>query len=210
MRLVFTALVFLFGLGLAFGYPLLARNLPPEPIGTWPVYAPLTGFLVFDAKLKPADAPVQVYLDLTSAGAPKFGKDSAVLTLTVAADGKTLLATPLTFEDAVARDDTPQTPELVYRTNAGVIDPANAAGQSYRFTTGPGDAEGIDIAKVDLVLEHGPQRVDQRAQPIGFVLMAVGFIGFVLSLRGRGGGTPPNPNSQPPPPRWGRGAAGRQ
>jgi hypothetical protein len=41
-------------------------------------------------------------------------------------------------------------------------------------------------------------------------MMAVGFIGFVLSLRGRGdGGTPPNPNSQPPPPRWGRGAAGR-
>jgi len=32
----------------------------------------------------------------------------------------------------------------------------------------------------------------------------VTFIGFVLSLRGRGGGAPPNPNSQPPPPRWGR------
>ena len=35
--------------------------------------------------------------------------------------------------------------------------------------------------------------------------MAIGFIGFVLALR-RGGGTPPNPNSQPPPPRWGRAA----
>jgi hypothetical protein len=70
-------------------------------------------------------------------------------------------------------------------------------------------SEGIDIGKVDLVLEHGPQRADPRTQPIGFVLMAVGFIGFVLGLRGRrDGGTPPNPNSQPPP-RWGR-AAGQQ
>ena len=210
MRLVFAVLVFLSGLGLAFGYPVLVKKLPHVPIGTWPVYAAPAGFLIFDARLEPDDAPVQVYLDLTSAGTPKFGKDSAVLTLTVSADGKTVLATPLTFEDAVVRDDTPQTPELVYRTDAGVIDPVDAASQTYRFTTGPGDAESIDISRVDLVLEHGPQRADPRAQPIGFVLMAVGFIGFVLSLRGRGdGGTPPNPNSQPPPPRWGRAAAGR-
>ena len=210
MRLVVAALVFLAGLGLAVGYPMMAKNLPHMPIGTWPVYAPLTGFLTFDAPLKPDDAPVQVYLDLTSAGAPKFGKDSAVLTLTVSADGKTVLATPLTFEDAVARDDTPQTPELIYRTSAGVIDPVDARAPAYRFTTGMGDAEGIDIARVDLVLQHVPQKADPRAQPIGFTLMAVGFIGFVLMLRGKDGGTPPNPNSQPPPPRWGRGAADRR
>lgn len=203
MRLVFTALMFLVGLGLA-AYPMLATNLPHMPIGTWQVYAPVSGFLAFDARLSPDDAPVQVYLDLTSAGMPKFSKDRAVLTLTVSADGKTVLAAPLTFEDAVARDDTPQTPELIYRTSAGVIDPVDASAPIYRFTTGAGDADGIDIGKVDLVLEQGTQRADPRLQPIGFTLMAIGFIGFVLSLRGRAGGAPPNPNSQPPPPRWGR------
>ena len=33
------------GLALAVGYPMLATRLPPMPIGTWPVYAPLSGFL---------------------------------------------------------------------------------------------------------------------------------------------------------------------
>jgi hypothetical protein len=206
VRLVFAALLFLFGLALAIGYPMLARNLPHMPIGSWPVYAPGTGFFIFDATLKPDDAPVQVYVDLTSASAPKFGKGSAVLTLTVSAGGKTVLAAPLTFEDAIARDDTPQTPERVYRTNAGVIDPVDPKPRVYRFTTGMGDADGIDIAKVDLALERGPRAADPRAQPIGLAMMAVGLIGFVLLLRGKGSGTPPNPNSQPPP-RWGRRAA---
>ena len=203
MRLLFAAL-FLLGLGLV-GYAELAERLPPTPIGSWPVYAPVSGFLAIDARLVPANAPVEVYVDLTSSRAPKFAADRAVLTLTAAVGGKTVLATPLTFEDAVVRDDTPQTPEMIYRTKAGRIDAIDAADPLYRFTPGPGDAEGIDIARVDLVLDHGPQKSDPRLQPVGFGLMGIGFIAFVLALR-RGGGAPPNPNSQPPPPRWGRAA----
>jgi hypothetical protein len=203
MRLLFAALL-LVGLGLV-GYAQLAERLPQTPIGTWPVFARVSGFLVFDARLQPADAPVDVYVDLTASGMPKFEADRAVLTLTAASGGKTVLATPLTFEDAVARDDTPQTPEMIYRTKAGRIETIDPADPLYRFTTGTGDADGIDIVKVDLVLDHGPRKADARFQPIGLGLMAVGFIGLVLAMR-RGGGTPPNPNSQPPPPRWGRGA----
>ena len=51
---------------------------------------------------------------------------------------------------------------------------------------------------------HGIE-ADGRAQPIGFSLMAIGFVGLVLSLK-RGRSHQENPNSQPPAPRWGRGA----
>ena len=63
----------------------------------------------------------EVYVDLATSGAPDFSGDQAVLTLTAAAGGRTTLAVPLSFEGAVSRDDTPQTPELIYRTRAGEI-----------------------------------------------------------------------------------------
>ena len=52
------------------------------PVGTWPVYSPVGGFMPVNRRLQPDEAPVEVYVDLISAGSPKFGKDRAVLTLT--------------------------------------------------------------------------------------------------------------------------------
>ena len=66
---------------------------------------------------------------------------------------------------------------------------------------------GVDIGSVDIVLATGHGPIDPRLQPAGFALMAIGFVGLVLSFRR--GGPPGNPNSQPPRPRWGRGGAGR-
>ena len=209
MRRLFAALVFLFGLALAVGYPLLASRLPSQPIGTFQVYSPAGGFVAVNRSLQPQDLPTDVYVDLFSSGSPKFGKDRAVLTLTASAAGRTVLAVPLNFEDAVARDDTPQTPEMIYRTNAGTIATAER-GEPIAFAVGRGDADEIDITRVDLVLQKGPQPADTRVAPIGYAVMAVGAIALLLSFRKGAGGPPPNPNSQPPPPRWGRGAAERK
>jgi hypothetical protein len=208
MKRLLAVLVFLAGLALAFGYPLLS-SLPPLTIGTWPLYRPSTGFTPVAADLDPDQAPVEVYVDAAMAGAPKFENDSALLTLTASTDGRTALAVPLTFVGAVEREDSPQTPERIYRARAGTIDRIDPAAAAYRFTAGPGDAEGIAIASVDLVLEKGLPPADSRAQPIGFALIAAGAVAFLLTLRGGGDRPPSNPNSQPPPPRWGRGAAER-
>jgi hypothetical protein len=208
VRRLLAFLVFLLGLALGVGYPMLAARLPVAPIGTWPVYVRASGFTPVDTRLTPDQAPVEVYVDLTASGSPEFKADRAVLTLTASAAGRTVLAEPLTFEDSVKRDDAPQTPEMIYRTKAGVIETVDPKESLYTFTAGPGDAEGIELGKADLVLEKGPHQADPRAQPIGFIVMAIGVVAFLLSFRG-GGSTPPNPNSKPPP-RWGRAPTDRK
>lgn len=208
MKMFVSLLAFLAGAALAFGYPVLAERLPATAIGTYPVYAAATGFMRVEAPLRAEDAPVAVYVDLASAGKPRFDGAQAVLTLTVSTAGKTVLAEPLTFEGAAVRDDTPQTPELIYRAKVGTIDPVEPS--PYTFVTGRGDAEGVDLGRAELILERGPAKPHARIQPVGFAVMAIGAVAFLLSLRGRGGGPPPNPNSKPPPPRWGRAAGDRR
>jgi hypothetical protein len=196
--------IFLVGLAMAAGF-LFVANAPQSPVGKWPVYSRAGGFLPVEATLRPQDAPVEVYVDLATSGSPKFGKDRAVLTLTAATNGKTEIAAPLSFADAVTRDDTPQTPELIYRAKAGEL-ASVASDQPVTFTVGPGDVDEIDISAVDLVLQHGRGTADEGLVPIGYAVMAIGAVAFVLSFRRRNDGPPENPNSQPPPPRWGRGA----
>jgi hypothetical protein len=212
MRRFFALLVVLFGAALAFGYPLLAARVPNDPFGTFQAYSPAGGFIPLNRNLQPDELPTEVHVDLYSSGSPKFGKDRAVLTLTASAGGKTVLAAPLTFEDAVVRDDTPQTPEMIYRTLAGVIETVEPNAPPFTFTIGFGDADEIDIARVGLVLRRAAQKVDPRAAPLGYIVMAIGAILFVLSFRGGSSAPPANSNSQPPPsaPRWGRGAADRK
>jgi hypothetical protein len=56
-----------------------------------------------------------------------------------------------------------------------------------------------------LVLIAGAGSIDEKVRLAGYALMGIGLVGFVLSLVfGRGASRPQNPNSQPPPPRWGR------
>lgn len=60
---------------------------------------------------------------------------------------------------------------------------------------------GLGTINMDVILRAGFDEVEERAQAVGFPLVALGFIG--LSLRRS---RPEKPNSQPPAPRRGRGA----
>ena len=111
------------------------------------------------------------------------------------------MADTLSFVHSEPRNDSPQSGQRVYRDLAGMFETVEDG--EYTFTVGPGDADGIEMKSVDLILRRGAGAVDPRLQPVGFALTAVGFIGLVLSLRRRK--RERNPNSQPPPPRWGRG-----
>lgn len=196
MRFLFL-LMLLVGAAIGIGYPFLIQNFSGHEIGIWRIYDRASGFRPVEATLDPADAPVRVLVDMTSLGSPRLSGGHTVLTITAATAGRTVLAETLDFVNATPHPGSPQSGEKLFRDDAGVI--SKVEGGAYSFTVGPGDAEGIEMKSVDLVLRAGAAANDQRAQPVGFTLMAVGFIGFVLASRRGAGGRP-----QPPAPRWGR------
>lgn len=201
MRFLF-GLIFVAGLAMI-AWPRFADGMKPEAFGTWRVYEARSGFVPASAELTAADAPLAVAVEMTTRGVAALPQDAAVLTVTADAGGRTVLAEALDFAGARGRDTNPQTLEKIFRAEVGTIDPVKTG--TYIFTVGKGDADGVPLRAVDLVLTRG-SAFDRRLQPIGFSLAAIGFIGLVLTLRRGVGRPPPNPNSQPPPRRWGRGA----
>ena len=201
MRTIFF-LIFLAGLAAGFGYPWYVTNFSGREIGTWQVYDRGGSFSPVTTKLSAADGPVRVLVDMTAIAPPEFAASSTVLTLTASSGGRTVLAETLNFAEAKPQEKSPQLREKIYRDEAGVI--TGIEDGDYTFVVGQGDAEGIQMRSVELVLRAGAAAVDPRLQPVGFALTAVGFIGLVLSLRR--GRRPRNPTAEPPPPRWGRDA----
>ena len=201
MRAVFL-LILLIGVGIGIIYPWAITNFSGREIGTWRVYERGSEFRPVTAKLGSSDEPVRVLVDMTAIAPPEFAPRATALTITASRGNRTVLAETLNFSESKPQDTSPQLREKVYRDEAGVI--TGVEDGDYVFVVGPGDAEGIEMRSVDLILRGGAGAYDERMQPLGYSLMAIGFIGLVLALR-RGGSRPQNPNSQPPPPRWGRG-----
>lgn len=207
MRFLFV-LILLAGAGIGIAYPWAMSNFSGHEIGTWRVYEQ-GRFKPVTVPLAARDAPVRVLVDLTAKAERIVSQQRTVLTLTAATGGKTVLASTLQFNHADnPRQVSPQLPDKIFRDEAGVIGTVTPG--PYVFTVGPGDAEGIDMRAVDLILRAGTGSIDARARPAGYGLLGAGLLGLVLSLAfGRGNKPPQNPNSQPPPPRWGRNGAPR-
>ena len=199
-----SVLLLIAGAAIGIFYPWAMSNFSGHAIGTYRVYEG-GRFRPATVQLAASDAPVRVLVDLTARAERVAGQQRTVLTLTAANGGRTALASALSFNHTDnPRQASPQLPDKIFRDEAGVIQTVSPG--PYLFTVGPGDADDIPIRAVDLVLRAGTGEIDRRARPVGYGLIAVGLLGFLLSLRSGGGG-PQNPNSQPPAPRWGRGSS---
>jgi hypothetical protein len=198
-----SVLIVVAGAAIALAYPWAVSNFSGHEIGTWHVYEQ-GRFTPVTLPLAERDGPVRVLVDLTARAERIVSQQRTVLTLTAATKGRTVLASTLQFNHADnPRQASPQLPDKIFRDDAGLIETISPG--PYTFTLGPGDAEDIPIRAVDLILRSAAGEVDGRAKPVGFSLIGIGLVGFLLTLR-RGARRADNPNSQPPPPRWGRGS----
>ena len=199
MRFVFLLMI-LIGAGLGIAYPWAASNVSGQEVGTWRVFERDSGFTPAQVTLATTETPVLTTVDLRADGALIRSDTKPLLTMNVTGDGEYVTSVVMDFTDADVRTINPQTGETGYRVEAERLHRVDHS--HYVFEFGPGIA-GVDrFNSIDLTVNAGAFDLDPRAIPAGFILMALGLIGFVASLFRR---KRQNPNSSPPPPRWGRG-----
>ena len=201
LRFLLLALV-IAGIGLLFGYPRYLDGMSRQTFGTWRVYDVPGGFRPAAPLIAGETDPSEVLVDMTVDGSATFD-GGPVLEVSATSAGKPVLDRLLTFEGSEAHTPSPQAFERVYRASAGVIGPRLDNPVLIAVTPAGGD---LPIRQINVLLRR-LVTADPRIKPAAFTMIAVGFVGFVLAMRP---GRPRNPNSQPPPPRWGRNAGRRE
>jgi hypothetical protein len=202
MRFLFLV-VLLAGILAGLAYPWMVSGSEGSEIGSFRVFDAAGGFSPAVVRLSTADAPIGILSEVTAGREMDTSATAPHLTLSVASGGRTVLEQTLSLAASTPRQVSPQSPARIYRQEAGIIAAVEDGDHTFTAAFDGGDASGVK--SIDIVLRSMPASIDPRVQPVGFALMAIGFVGLVLSLR-RGGKAPANPNSRPP--KWGRG--GRQ
>ncbi|MGB8816796.1 MAG: hypothetical protein WCC66_02635 [Rhizobiaceae bacterium] len=208
MRKIFLLFI-LAGMAIAFGYPWYMYNLTGAEIGTFPAYRQKTGFTPVTVTLSTDQTPVRIFVDMIPLKGWYPDQARTALTLTASTGGRTVLASTLSYVSSSGETNNPQTGEKVFRDRAGDLIVQTPG--DYKFIVGEGDIETLSLKQVDLVLRAGAQEADPRAQPAGFVLLAIGVLGFIRSFRRRRAAEPSTvapPPKEPEKPKWGRDAGG--
>lgn len=194
---IFFVLLVLAGAALGIAYPWAASSVTGHELGVWRIYDRQSGFAPAEVTLAASDAPVSIVVDLRTDGALTRREGRAVMTMDVTGDGEPVLSKAPDFVEAETRTINPQSGETAYRA---VVERLPIVDRNrYRFEFGPGDADRDRLISADLVLNAGAFDLDPRAVPAGFIMLAVGLIGFVATFFRKRRGN----NSKPP--RWGRG-----
>jgi hypothetical protein len=197
LRLLFLLLA-LCGAGLAFAYPAVIGSGEEVSIERLRLHDTAEGFQPRQAALHADQAPAYLSLVVAASVPPQAAPDATIVTLSVTADDGTARSESFPLSAARITEDSPQTPYKFYVYDAGAL-PVIKDG-TFVFTAGTGSLDAAGLVSVDLDLTRRPPGVDERAKPLGFVLLVLGGIGFVNSFRRR-----PAASIDTATPRWGRG-----
>lgn len=194
LRVLFL-LMLVSGVLLGIALPKAVEHVPGYEIGRWQVYAPVEGFSPAEATIAPADAPVFVTVIMRTTAPLRSGAARSVLAMTVVdAASSEQDRNILSFPGAAIRES-PPSDVFLHRETLRRDEPSDGV---LIFAFEPGEDADVEILSIELVLNAGAYDLDPRMEPAGYLLLALGAVGFLLTLR-RG-----KPKA-PPPPRWGRG-----
>jgi hypothetical protein len=179
----FFLLMILAGLALGAGYPWYQYNMAGSEIGTYRVHVRGGGFKPVAVTLAQTDAPVRVFVDMAPLQGYYPTQSRTALTLTASTEGRTVLASSLSYISSTEESKNLQTTRKVFRDRAGDINVLTPG--EYTFVVGEGDMEGLSIDTVDLVLRRNAAETDPRAMPAGAALAVFGFIGLIRAAKRR-------------------------
>jgi MYXO-CTERM domain-containing protein len=179
----FFLLMILAGLALGAGYPWYQYNMAGGEIGTYRVYVRGGSFKLQTVVLAQSDAPVRVFVDMVPLQGYYPTQSRTALTLTASVEGRTVLASSLSYVSSTEESKNLQTTRKVFRDRAGDLNIVTPG--EYTFIIGEGDMEGLSIDTVDLVLRRNAAESDPRAMPAGAALVLLGLLGLIRAMRRR-------------------------
>ncbi|MEX0344731.1 MAG: hypothetical protein AB3N20_07410 [Rhizobiaceae bacterium] len=193
----FFVLLGIIGLALAIAYPFVVQNFGGYRIGSHEVFSPGGGFKSIEVELSDEEDPVRILVDYHSSTQVNAVMASATLAMSVEREGGRVLSKELEFTHSTPGEDSVQSGSYVYRATGGVIHPVGV--ETYRFSFQQTAEAALKPDRIELILMASAIEWDPRGQLLGYVLLAAGMIGFVISTVGRG----KKKNTEPP--KWGRG-----
>lgn len=196
MRFAFL-IIAIVGIALAVIYPFVVQNFGGYELSRHQIYSVSDGFSPVEVELSENDAPIVLLVDFTTTANVDPVTASAGLSMSVLRNGERRADQVLEFIHNTPGENSVEAGSFVYRASGGAIHPVGA--ETYALSFAMRDGATLEPARIDLILMASSILWDPRIQLIGYVLMAVGVIGFVLVMVRRGG-TP----KQPKPPQWGR------
>lgn len=193
---LFLLIVFSIGLVLGFVYPWAAENMPGYRVGAFRVYDRDAGYVPAEVRAAPSEQPLWFALEVRSPERIDEPDDVIALTMTISTAGRTISAQTYTLHGITPREPGPQSDKWLYRLEpVRVLDVEDAP---YRVVVGPGEDE-FPIASVQLIVSAGAIDIDPSVPVVGYVIMAIAGLPFLLTFRRR----KPRPQDGLPP-RWGR------